>query len=90
MHPSPEESEGDHAPDILRSMTTDRILAAIDEEIARLNKVRALLSTSTAAAKDNTASPVRKRRKLSAAARRRIADAQRKRWAKQKGSATGN
>jgi hypothetical protein len=25
-------------------MTTDKILAAIDEEIARLNKVRALLS----------------------------------------------
>src|ERR1017187_3763121 len=47
-------------------MTTDRILTAIDEEIARLKKVRDLLSTSTAAAKDNTASPVRKRRKLSA------------------------
>jgi len=70
-------------------MTTDRILAAIDDEIARLNKVRALLSTSAAAAKDNTASPGRKRRKLSAAARKRIAEAQRKRWAKQKGSAAG-
>jgi hypothetical protein len=86
---SPKGSEGDHAPDILRSMTTDKILAAIDEEIARLKKVRALLSTSTAAAKDNTASPVRNRRKLSAAVRKRIAEAQRKRWAKQKGSATG-
>ena len=70
-------------------MTTDKILAAIDDEIARLQKVRALLSTSTAAPKDNTASPVRKRRKLSAAARKRIAEAQRKRWAKQKGSAAG-
>jgi len=69
---SPRQSEGNHAPDILRSMTTDRILAAIDEEFARLKKVRDLLSTSTAAAKDNTASPVRKRRKLSAAARKRI------------------
>ena len=70
-------------------MTTDKILAAIDEEIARLKKVRALLSTSVAAAQNNTAVSVRKRRKLSAAARKRIADAQRKRWAKQKGSATG-
>ena len=75
-------------PATTKSMTTDRILAAIDE-IARLKKVRALLSTSTTAAKDNTASPVRKRRKLSAAARKKIAGAQRKRWAKQKGSATG-
>ena len=70
-------------------MTTDRILTAIDEEIARLKKVRDLLSTSTAAAKDNTASPVRKSRKLSAAARKRIAEAQRKRWAKQKRRASG-
>jgi hypothetical protein len=79
MLPSPKGSEGDHAPDILRSITTDRILAAIDEEIARLKKVRALLSTSTAADKDNTASPVRKRRKLSAVCpeedRRRAAEA---------------
>jgi hypothetical protein len=51
----PRQSEGDHGPDMLGSMTTDRILAAIDDEIARLKKVRALLSTSTAAAKDNTA-----------------------------------
>jgi hypothetical protein len=82
-------SEGNHATDILDSMTNDKILAALDDEIARLKKVRALLSTSTAAAKDGAAAPGRKRRKLSAAARKRIADAQRKRWAKQKGSATG-
>ena len=49
MLPSPKGSEGDHAPDILRSITVVRILAAIDEEIARLNKVRALLSTSASA-----------------------------------------
>jgi len=67
----------------------DRILAAIDEEITRLEKVRALLSTSIPAAKDNAASPVRKRRKLGGAARKGIAEAQRKRWTKQKGSATG-
>jgi hypothetical protein len=86
---SPKGSEREHAPDTLRFMTTDRILAAIDNEIARLNEVRALLSTSAEAGKDKTASPVRKRRKLSAAARKRIAEAQRKRWAKQKGSAAG-
>ena len=60
-------------------MTTDRILASIDEEIARLKKVCDRLSTSTAAAKDNTASPVRKRRKLSEVCpeedRRRAAEA---------------
>ena len=67
----------------------DRILAAIDEEITRLEKVRAMLSTSIAAAKDNAASTVRKRRKLGGAARKGIAEAQRKRWTKQKGSATG-
>ena len=78
-----------HAPAILKSMTNDKILAAIDDEIARLKKVRALLSTSTAAANDGAGAPARKRRKLSAAARKRIAEAQRKRWAKEKGSATG-
>jgi hypothetical protein len=61
--------KGDHAPDILRCITTDRVLAAIDDEIARLNKVRALLSSSTAAAKNKAVSPVRRRRKLSVAAR---------------------
>jgi len=70
-------------------MTTDKILAAIDDEIARLNKVRALLSSSAGAAKQRPAVPGRKRRKLSAAARKKIAEAQRKRWGKQKGSAAG-
>ena len=69
-------------------MTTDRILAAINDKIARLNKVRALLSSSAGAAKLKPATEGRKRRKLSAAARKKIAEAQRKRWATQKGSAT--
>ena len=67
-------------------MTLDNILSAIDAEIARLQQVRALLSS------DGTTPPaasVRKRRKLSAAARKKIADAQRKRWAKQKAAANG-
>ncbi len=62
-------------------MTNAEILAEIDAEIARLKKARALLSTDGT---KNTAAPVRKRRrKLSAAARKRIGDAQRRRWAKQ-------
>lgn len=66
---------------ILRGMTIEEILASIDDEIARLRKVRALLSTGAT----ETVAPVRKgRHKLSAEARTRIAEAQRKRWAKQK------
>lgn len=60
-------------------MTLDNIIASLDAEIARLRQARAVLSKLT-----SEAAPVRKRRKLSAAARKRIADAQRKRWAKQK------
>jgi hypothetical protein len=68
-------------------MTIDRTLASIDAEISRLKQVRALLS-SDGAENTTTASPVIKRRKkMSAAARKKIADAQRKRWAKQKSTA---
>jgi hypothetical protein len=62
-------------------MTVERILSSIDAEIARLTQIRALLSGSSST---DTAAPVLKRRKLSAAARKKIAEAQRKRWAKQK------
>lgn len=68
----------------------DHILKAIDEEIARLRQARALLgnvSTGTirkSARKSSAASVSAPRRKLSAKARRAIADAQRKRWAKVK------
>lgn len=73
-------------------MAIDSILAQIDSEIARLTQVRALLSNSgkvtvPAAAKTKaSASPKkgRKTRVLSAEARKRIADAQRKRWAAQR------
>lgn len=61
-------------------MTLDNIIASIDAEIARLEQARALFSTETS----NAGSATRKRRKLSPAARKRIAEAQRKRWAKQK------
>jgi len=63
-------------------MTTDKIIAEIDAEIARLRQVRALLSGDETKKAATSATP--KKRKMSAAARKRIADAQRKRWAKQK------
>jgi hypothetical protein len=63
-------------------MTTDKILASIDSEIALLKQARALLSTEGTKKAATPATP--KKRKMSAAARKKIADAQRKRWAKQK------
>ena len=68
-------------------MDVNSILASIDEEIRRLESVRQLLSGSgstKASAKPASTKPGRKRRRLSAEARKKIADAQRLRWAKQK------
>lgn len=74
-------------------MSNDSILVLIDAEIAKLKQVRALLAnTGKIAAKvleHQTAAVTakgkgKKRRALSAEARKRIADAQRKRWAAQK------
>jgi hypothetical protein len=62
-------------------MTLDKILASIDAEIAQLKQARALLSNLST---KDSAAPVPNRHKMSVAARKRIADAQRKRWAKQK------
>jgi hypothetical protein len=62
-------------------MTLETILSSIDSEIAQLKQARALLSSDGT----KTATPaIPKKRKMSAAARKRIGDAQRKRWAKQK------
>jgi hypothetical protein len=72
------------------SMSIESILAEIDAEIARLTQVRSLLagsrSISSSAAVSKAKGPARRRKKrvLSAEARKRIADAQRKRWAAQK------
>jgi hypothetical protein len=67
----------------------DDILNAIDQEIARLRQARAILAdSSTLSARKNPAAAAvahkKPRRKLSARARKAIADAQRKRWAKAK------
>ena len=79
-------------------MTIDSILAQIDSEIAKLAQVRSLLAgigkvaaTVTKRKTKKKSAPAkaktRKRRVLSADARKRIADAQRKRWAAQKAKA---
>jgi len=61
----------------------ERILAEIDDEISRLQQIRSLLVVSTGRPTTSTGTKERKW-KMSAAARKRIAEAQRKRWAKQK------
>ena len=64
-------------------MTNDQIIAAIDAEIGKLQKARVLLSSIEGTVKETApaAKKPAKRRRLSAAARKRIGDAQRKRWA---------
>lgn len=85
-------------------MQTAEILAAIDEEITRLQQVRNLLSDhgdgrgrrGSSAARSASAFPFgatkpsapRKRRKLSAVAPARIAAAQKARWARLKKART--
>jgi hypothetical protein len=72
-------------------MSIESILAEIDAEIARLSQVRSLLAgsrstSSSSSASKSTKGPSKRRKKrvLSADARKRIAEAQRKRWAAQK------
>ena len=73
-------------------MAIDNILVQIDAEIARLTHVRSLLAgaalssakASGVKAKKAPAAKATKRRTLSPEARKRIAEAQRKRWAAQK------
>jgi hypothetical protein len=74
-------------------MAIDSIVSLIDAEIARLTQVRSLLAnagkvpTIVTATKTKNApakAKTRKKRVLSPEARKRIADAQRKRWAAQK------
>ena len=59
-------------------MTNDEILAAIDTEIAALKQVRAILLGSS---ETITVATPKKRKKMSAKARAKIAAAQKKRWA---------
>lgn len=79
-------------------MNTAKMIAALDEELARLRQVRELLSggapeapvkrkrgrPAKTAVKTILASPVAKKRNLSDEARQRIAEAQKRRWAARK------
>jgi hypothetical protein len=73
-------------------MAIETILSQIDSEIAKLKQARALLATTGTAStgsgrgagKAAIKAKPRKKRHLSAEARKRIADAQRKRWAAQR------
>jgi hypothetical protein len=75
-------------------MDTRDILASLDSEITRLTEARNLLAGLSAPKRRGrpkgapvaSAAPIEtvKRRTMSAAGRKRIAEAQRKRWAKQK------
>jgi len=72
-------------------MTRDEMIAAIDGEISRLEQVRELLHSSAngqfTAMADISAPSVKKPRVLSPEARRSIAQAQKRRWAKQRDGA---
>jgi hypothetical protein len=66
----------------------EKILAAIDEEIARLQQARVLLA-GTHLKSSNASVRNKPKRTLSVKARKAIAEGQRKRWAKVKsGKAT--
>ena len=72
-------------------MAIESIIAQIDAEIASLTQARSLLANAglggakiTESKTKKSRAKTRKRRVLSPEARKRIADAQRKRWAAQK------
>jgi hypothetical protein len=69
-------------------VNTQELVAHIDQEIARLQRARDLLAGSGETRRrgrpSGTGKKQSKKRVLSAAARRKIAEAQKKRWAAQK------
>ena len=68
-------------------MSVDNILAQLKVERARIDaaiKALSVIAPTKSVKANSTSTKPRKRRKLSAEARKRIADAQRKRWAAQK------
>jgi hypothetical protein len=76
-------------------MNRTEIIAAINEELSKLERVRELLNSSNGykalaakagvkASGKSVAAPARKKRVLSVEARNRIAQAQKRRWAKQR------
>lgn len=73
-------------------MPLSKILTELDEEITKLKQARALLSNENAAKRGpgrpkkiaTVAPPANKKRNISPEGRKRIADAVKRRWAKQK------
>ncbi len=61
-------------------MNINNILSTIDSELSLLKQARALLA-GIDGSKSSSPQPVKTKRTLSAAARKKIAAAQRKRWA---------
>jgi hypothetical protein len=76
----------------IKNMSREHILAAIDEEISKLQQVRRLLQSSggnkLASGLSSSSGKPRAKRVLSQEARQRIAAAQKRRWAKQKKAAS--
>jgi hypothetical protein len=75
----------------IANVNTQEIITALDAEIARLQHARSLIAASgkpkrrgRPAKSAPSAVPASKKRKLSSEARKKIAAAQKKRWAKQK------
>lgn len=65
-------------------MQVNQILSEIDQEISRLQQVRALLSDDAPRKAYGTRSGGTRKRKISPEGRRRIAEAMKRRWAERK------
>jgi hypothetical protein len=72
------------------SSTQLRRAAKLQEKIESMQEELASLLGGSISVGSSEGKPARKRREMSAAARKKIADAQRKRWAKQKGEASSD
>ena len=70
-------------------MGVAEILAQIDREIAQLQRARTLLKNGSNGKGSNGLHPVKKR-KLTAEGRRRISEAVRRRWARQRKTGSGD
>jgi len=62
-------------------MTVDKIFSAIDNEISRLQQARKLLASDRAQSHDAKPVARKRRRKMSAASRAKIAAAEKSAWA---------
>jgi hypothetical protein len=63
-------------------MNFDTVIASIEAEINRLEQVKALLQGTSKVINSTNPTPTIKKRTMSKASRQKIADAQRRRWAK--------